>query len=104
VNMNNYDLNLILNPNLSAEQVGTEKEYIENAVKAAGAELVGLEEPGSRRLAYSVAKDREGYFLFYAIRSQGNPEKQIAASLRLRDNVRRVLIVRDRPEWKTKKA
>ncbi|WP_027481121.1 30S ribosomal protein S6 [Deinococcus pimensis] len=102
--MNNYDLNLILNPNLSSDQVATEKEYIENAVKASGAELVGLDEAGSRRLAYSVSKDREGYFLFYTIRSASNPEKEIAATLRLRDNVRRVLIVRDRPEWKTKKA
>lgn len=102
--MNQYDLNLILNPNLSAEQVQTEKDYIENAVKNTGAEISGLDELGNRRLAYQVAKDREGYYLMYAIKSSGNPEKDIAASLRLRDNIRRVLIVRDRPEWKTKKA
>ena len=38
------------------------------------------------------------------IKAAGNPEKDIASSLRLRDNVRRVLVVKDRPEWKTKKA
>ncbi len=102
--MNNYDLNLILNPSLSAEQVTVEKEYITNAVQAAGAEVVGLEELGNRRLAYAILKEREGYFLYYNVRSSGNPEKDIAANLRLRDNVRRVLVVRDRPEWKTKKA
>lgn len=102
--MNTYDLNLILNPSLSAEQVATEKDYIENAVKSSGSELVNVDEAGNRRLAYSIAKEREGYFLFYTIKSSGNPEKQIGSLLRLRDNVRRVLIVRDRPEWKTKKA
>ena len=40
----------------------------------------------------------------YTIKASGNPEGSIASSLRLRDNVRRVLVVRDRPEWKTKKA
>ena len=102
--MNQYDLNLILNPNLSAEQVQIEKDYIENTVKNAGGEVSNLDDLGNRRLAYQVAKDREGYYLMYTIKSSGNPEKDIASSLRLRDHVRRVLVVKDRPEWKTKKA
>ena len=102
--MNQYDLNLILNPSLSAEQIQTEKEYIENAVRSAGAEIAKLDDVGNRRLAYAVQKEREGYYLMYTIKAQGNPETGIAASLRLRDHVRRVLVVKDRPEWKTKKA
>lgn len=102
--MNTYDLNLILSPNLSADQVVTEKEYVENTLKAAGGEIVNLDEAGNRRLAYAVEKDREGYFLFYQVRMTGNPERAVASVLRLRDNIRRVLVVKDRPEWKTKKA
>ena len=102
--MQQYDLNLILNPNLSAEQVQIEKEYIENTVRNAGGEVSNLDELGNRRLAYQVAKDREGYYLMYTIKAEGNPEKDIATNLRLRDHVRRVLVVKDRPEWKTKKA
>ena len=102
--MNQYDLNLILNPNISAEQVQIEKDYIENTLRGNGAEITNLDDLGNRRLAYAVNKDREGYYLMYTIRAGGNPEKDIAASLRLRDNVRRILVVKDRPEWKTKKA
>lgn len=102
--MNQYDLNLILNPNLSAEQVQIEKDYIENTVKNSGAELSNLDDLGNRRLAYAIEKDREGYYLMYTIKAGGNPEKDIASTLRLRDHVRRVLVVKDRPEWKTKKA
>jgi small subunit ribosomal protein S6 len=102
--MNQYDLNLILNPNLSAEQMQTEKDYIETTVKNAGAEVSHLDDVGNRRMAYAIGKDREGYYLMYTIKANGNPESDIAASLRLRDNVRRVLVVKDRPEWKTKKA
>ena len=102
--MNQYDLNLILNPNLSAEQVQIEKEYIETTLKNNGAELSNLDDVGNRRLAYAIDKDREGYYLMYTIKAGGNPEKDIASTLRLRDHVRRVLVVKDRPEWKTKKA
>jgi small subunit ribosomal protein S6 len=102
--MQTYDLNLILNPSLSSEQVVVEKEYVTNAIKNAGGEVVGMEELGNRRMAYPILKDREGYYLFYRVQMGGNPEKDIGGSLRLRDHIRRVLIVRDRPEWKTKKA
>ncbi|WP_104989625.1 30S ribosomal protein S6 [Deinococcus sp. NW-56] len=102
--MNQYDLNLILNPNISAEQVQIEKDYIENTLRSNGAEITNLDDLGNRRLAYAVNKDREGYYLMYTIRATGNPEQTIAAPLRLRDNVRRILVVKDRPEWKTKKA
>ncbi|MCP2015064.1 small subunit ribosomal protein S6 [Deinococcus sp. HSC-46F16] len=102
--MNQYDLNLILNPNLSAEQVQIEKDYIENTLRGNGAEITNLDDLGNRRLAYAVNKDREGYYLMYTIRAGGNPEQTIAAPLRLRDNVRRILVVKDRPEWKTRKA
>ena len=102
--MNQYDLNLILNPNISAEQVQIEKDYIENTLRSNGAEITNLDDLGNRRLAYAVNKDREGYYLMYTIRAGGNPEQTIAAPLRLRDNVRRILVVKDRPEWKTKKA
>ncbi len=102
--MATYDLNLILNPTLSAEQLATEKTFIEATVQNSGAQIANLDEVGSRRMAYPVQKDREGYYLYYTITGEGNPERSIAATLRLRDNVRRVLIVRDRPEWKTKKA
>lgn len=104
--MQQYDLNLILNPNLSSEQVQIEKDYIENVLKNVGAETIGLDsgDDKPRRLAYHIGKDREGIFLMYTIKAQGNPEKDIASSLRLRDHVRRVLVVKDRPEWKTKKA
>ena len=102
--MNQYDLNLILNPNLSAEQVQIEKDYIETTLKNSGAEMSNLDDVGNRRLAYAIDKDREGYYLMYTIRAGGNPEQTIAAPLRLRDNVRRILVVKNRPEWKTKKA
>jgi hypothetical protein len=52
--MAQYDLNVILNPNLDAAQLAVEKEYIENAIKIAGGvgqSPHGLRDPkGPRRV------------------------------------------------------
>jgi small subunit ribosomal protein S6 len=101
--MASYDLNLILNPNLDAAQLATEKEYIENAIKNVGGVVAALEEWGNRRMAYAIQKDREGYYLIYKLELTTDKTNEIQTSLRLRDHIRRVLVVRHRPEWSTKK-
>ncbi|HWG84729.1 MAG TPA: 30S ribosomal protein S6 [Deinococcales bacterium] len=99
-----YDLNVILNPSLDADQLQTEKNYIENAVKNGGGNIEGVDEWGNRRLAYSIKREREGYYLIYRVTLGEDRTNDIQATLRLRDNVRRVMVVRQRPEWRTKKA
>jgi small subunit ribosomal protein S6 len=101
--MVNYDLNVLLNPNLDAAQLQVEKEYIENAVKNAGGTVTTLEEWGNRRMAYSIGKDREAYYLIYRLALAADTTNTIQASLRLRDHVRRVMVVKQRPEWNSKK-
>jgi small subunit ribosomal protein S6 len=99
-----YDLNVILDPLLSEAQIHTEKDAIASQVERNKGEIVALEEPGRQRLAYEIRKGREGYYLFYTLKLAGDAPKAIEAALKVRDNVMRVLIVRDRPEWKTLKA
>lgn len=81
-----------------------EKDYLENAVRGANGTITGLEEWGNRRLAYALRGEREGYYLIYRLEMSEDRTNSVQASLRLRDNVRRVLVVRQRPEWRTKKA
>jgi small subunit ribosomal protein S6 len=99
-----YDLNVILDPLLSETQLQTEKDAITSQVQRNNGEIVELQEPGRQRLAYEIRKGREGYYLFYTLKLAGDAPKAIEAALKVRDNVMRVLIVRDRPEWKTLKA
>lgn len=98
-----YDLNVILEPQLDETQLQTEKDAIQTQVDRAGGEIIELDEWGSRRLAYPIRKHNEGYYLIYRLHLSGTAPKTIEAALRQRDNVMRVLVVKDRPEWKTKK-
>lgn len=98
-----YDLNLILDPNLSEGQLQTEKDAVTAQVERVGGEIVEVDEWGSRRLAYPIRKLNEGYYIIYRLNLSGETPKTIEAALRQRDNVMRVLVVKDRPEWKTRK-
>lgn len=98
-----YDLNVILDPSLSEQQVQGEKDAVALQVERAGGEIASLDEWGVRRLAYPIRKGNDGYYLVYRLNLAGDTPKAIEAALRQRDNVMRVLVVRDRPEWKTKK-
>ncbi len=98
-----YDLNVILDPGLSEQQLQTEKDAVVAQVERAEGEIVDLDEWGVRRLAYPIRKLNEGYYLIYRLKMPSEKPKAIEAALRQRDNVMRVLVVKDRPEWRTRK-
>ena len=98
-----YDLNVILDPNLSETQLQSEKDAVDAQVERAEGEILKLDEWGTQRLAYPIRKLHEGYYLIYRLRLPPSTPKVIEASLRQRDNVMRVLVVKDRPEWHTLK-
>jgi small subunit ribosomal protein S6 len=99
-----YDLNVILDPLLSETQIQTEKDAITAQVQRYNGEVVTLEEPGKQRLAYEIRKGREGYYLYYTLKLNNEAPRAIEAALKVRDNVMRVLFVKDKPEWKTQRA
>lgn len=98
-----YDLNLILDPNLNEQQLQTEKDAVATQVERVGGEIIEVDEWGTRRLAYPIRKLNEGYYIIYRLTLSGETPKAIETALRQRDNVMRVLVVKDRPEWKTRK-
>ncbi|MBF6595127.1 MAG: 30S ribosomal protein S6 [Thermaceae bacterium] len=102
--MAQYDISVILNPNLDGAQSAAEKDIIKAALERHGVNIKNTDDWGNRRLAYPIQKDPEGNVLFYTVEASGESNTALEKELRLRDHVRRVTIIRDRPEWrKTKK-
>jgi small subunit ribosomal protein S6 len=91
-----YDLNVILDPGLSETQVQNEKDAIDTQIERAGGTVDKIDEWGLQRLAYPIRKGSEGYFLIYRLDLPNDTPKTIEAALRQRDNVMRVLVVKDR--------
>jgi len=100
--MRKYEVNIILNPNLDQNQLALEKEVIGKTLEAFGARVEKVEEWGMRRLAYPIAKDTQGYFLWYQVEMPEDRVNNLARELRLRDNVRRVMVVKTQEPLLTK--
>ncbi|WP_448377623.1 30S ribosomal protein S6 [Fervidobacterium sp.] len=92
--MRKYEVNVILNPNLDQTQLALEKEMIGKALEAHGARVEKVEEWGVRRLAYPIARDPQGYFLFYQVEMPEDRVNELARELRMRDHVRRVMVAK----------
>lgn len=101
--MHTYDLNLILDPTLNENQIQTEKDAVSAQIERAGGELLGEDDWGNKRLAYEIRKLREGHYIVYTLKLPPEAPKALESALRQRDNVMRVLSVRHRPEWSTRK-
>lgn len=102
--MHQYDLNIILSPSLNETQLQTEKDAVSAQIERAQGEVLGTNEWGMKRLAYPIEKNAEGYYLIYKLKLPSEAPKALEAGLRLRDNVMRALVVRERPDWKTRRA
>jgi small subunit ribosomal protein S6 len=101
--MQQYDLNVILDPNLNEAQLKLEKDAIVAQVERVQGEIGELDEWGNKRLAYPIRKLNEGYYLIYKLSLSETAPRQLTTNLRLRDNLMRVLVTRDRPEQRTRK-
>ncbi|MER3483323.1 MAG: 30S ribosomal protein S6 [Meiothermus sp.] len=102
--MAQYDIGVILNPNLDGAQAAAEKEIIKAVLERHGVSIKNTDDWGNRRLAYPIQKDPEGNVLFYTVEASGESNAALEKELRLRDHVRRVTIIRDRPEWRNSKS
>jgi small subunit ribosomal protein S6 len=101
--MPQYEMSVILSPNLDPAQSAAEKEIIKTALERNGATIKNIDEWGNRRLAYPIQKDLEGHVVFYTLEATGEGNTALSRELQLRDQVRRVTIIRDRPEWRKTK-
>jgi small subunit ribosomal protein S6 len=68
---------------------------LEQAVADKGARLEKIEKWGARKMAYRVSKQREGYYVYMALRSgQGEVIKELERRLRVADPVIKYMTVR----------
>ena len=101
--MHNYDLNVILEPGLNETQLKLEKDAISAQIERVEGEVQEVDEWGNKRLAYPIRKLNEGYYVIYKLSLSETAPRQLTTNLRLRDNIMRVLVTRDRPEQRTRK-
>jgi small subunit ribosomal protein S6 len=90
-----YDLIFIARPATPEEEVKKVETAIEHACTEKGAKIEKTENWGTRKLAYRVAKHREGIYVYHQIRtSHGELIAELERRLRVQDCVIKYLTIR----------
>jgi small subunit ribosomal protein S6 len=89
-----YEITYILSPGLEEPKVAEVAAHFSDVAKNNGAESIGVEHLGKRRLAYEIKRQREGYYVVMQFSGPADAAKEVVRQLRLHDDVLRALLVR----------
>jgi small subunit ribosomal protein S6 len=89
-----YEVTYILRPNLEENEVGERTNAIAEQLKNNGAELLGQEVLGKKRLAYEVNDVREGIYAVLRFRSDAATAHELERQLGLNEDVMRALLIK----------
>jgi small subunit ribosomal protein S6 len=89
-----YETMYILRPDIPEEEVETHVNKYRDIVTEAGAEVLDTQMRGKRRLAYTIAKHREGIYVQLNHNGDGQQVALLERAMRLSEDVIRYLTVK----------
>jgi len=92
--MRNYEIIFIVRPDVTEEDVDKLIAQMEGVVAGTKGKLEKVEKMGRRRLAYRVAKQREGIYVLFRLQGAGDTVKEFERRLKVMDTVIKYMTVR----------
>lgn len=89
-----YETMYILRPDIPEEEVETHVSKYRDLVTEAGAEVLDCQMRGKRRLAYPIARHKEGIYVQLAHNGNGQQVASLERAMRLSEDVIRYLTVK----------
>lgn len=89
---NNYELMLVLAPDLKDDQVAGLKGQIVDEMTGLGAEIVNQEDWGKRELAFEVRDYFQGYYHLYQFEAPGDMPGKLKVLLKVNEKVIRYIL------------
>jgi len=92
--MRRYESVVILDPDLSEEQIGTLTERYSQIIKTSGGELIKIEDWGSKRLAYVVKRKEKGRYILLDYVGQPTLLSELERQFKISEEVMKYLSVK----------
>jgi small subunit ribosomal protein S6 len=89
-----YETTYILRPNTANEAVAEVNNRIKGIIETMGGKVLKVDNWGKRRLAYEVAKERKGIYLYWLYLAPPGVVEEAERNLRMLDSVIRYLTVK----------
>ena len=92
--MANYEMMLIVNPNLSEEDRNTSIDSLKGVLKKYSAKILKEDIWGDKKLAYKINKSDRGYYLLLDLDLDWKNIKDISKEINLEINIWRYMFVK----------
>jgi small subunit ribosomal protein S6 len=89
-----YELMVVLDPNLDDAAIEALNTRIQNMVTQRGGVIENVESWGRKRLAYPIGRNRDGVYILSRFQIPPNAATEIERALKLTESVIRHLLVR----------
>lgn len=91
--MREYELVLIINPELDDTETESLIEGVKNNIESNGGEVLKVDPWGNKRLAFPIKKNNDGYYVLLIFRSEPAFVPQLSNSFRVIESIIRHMIV-----------
>jgi small subunit ribosomal protein S6 len=92
--MRDYELVVVISPEIQEEDVPAAIERVSTAVTSRGGEVVDTKPWGRRRLAYNIDRHREGNYIISQIRLDPGRAHELESQFNISEEVLRHMLVR----------
>jgi len=92
--MNCYETLFVVKPTLTEEEIAAQITKVKDVLAKEGAELVGTDDMGMRKLAYPVQKNDRGYYTILFYKAEGTVITELERNLKINEEVIKFLTVR----------
>jgi small subunit ribosomal protein S6 len=92
--VNEYELTVILRPELSEEKLTAAIENVKKFITGKGGVISDTKSWGKRRLAYPIKHSTEGNYILFKFTMKPNQNRELETNLRISEEVLRHLLVK----------
>ncbi len=92
--MRQYELMMIIDPALAAEDRDSLISEIETEIKNSGASITTNAHPGERDLAYKIRGSLQGYYLLYTLEKEAGDFAEVIRFFNMKPAIWRFMFVR----------
>ena len=92
--MHEYELVVVINPDIVEEDVPAALERLSTAVTSRGGEVVDVQPWGRRRLAYPISRHTEGNYVVTQIKLDPERAHELEGGFAISDDILRHLLIR----------
>jgi small subunit ribosomal protein S6 len=89
-----YETLFVVKPTLTEEEIAAQITKVKDVLAKEGAELVGTNDMGMRKLAYQVEKHNRGYYTVLFYKAEGATIQELERNLKINEDVIKFLTVK----------